>query len=319
MKKVYLGLMLALSMMTASAQEPNIPRGMFGGQQQIDVKFDEYKAAPQGFDQEREGIAKGTVTLIEYQSESVGTTRKANVYLPPKYDAKKKYNVLYLLHGIGGDENEWYKDGGVPNIIMDNLYADGKVADMIVVMPNGRAQKDDSRAGGMRSFRAFGDFDKDLIGSLIPYIEKNFSVYTDKNHRAIAGLSMGGGQSLNFGLGHMDVFAYVGGFSSAPNTMRAAQLIPDIDKVQSAKRNVREFSNETSISKKRNGLIKVKFIRLKTLTKTPQRFNFLWGVFPGIISTFASLMMTSRAYTLRSNLMFSSPLSNAAVRSILFS
>ena len=205
---------------------------MFGGRQNIDVKFDEYKPAPQGFDQEREGIAKGTVKLIEYQSESVGTTRKANVYLPPKYDAKKKYSVLYLLHGIGGDENEWYKDGGVPNIIMDNLYADGKVADMIVVMPNGRAQKDDSRAGGMGSFRAFGDFDKDLIGSLIPYIEKNFSVYTDRNHRAIAGLSMGGGQSLNFGLGHMDVFAYVGGFSSAPNTMRAAQLIPDVDKVK---------------------------------------------------------------------------------------
>jgi enterochelin esterase-like enzyme len=219
-------------MMTANAQEPNIPRGMFGGQQQIDVKFDEYKAAPQGFDQERAGIAKGTVKLIEYQSESVGTTRKANVYLPPKYDAKKKYSVLYLLHGIGGDENEWYKDGGVPNIIMDNLYADGKVADMIVVMPNGRAQKDDSRSGGMGSFRAFDDFDKDLIGSLIPYIEKNFSVYADKEHRAIAGLSMGGGQSLNFGLGHMDVFAYVGGFSSAPNTQRAAQLIPDVEKVK---------------------------------------------------------------------------------------
>jgi enterochelin esterase-like enzyme len=115
---------------------------------------------------------------------------------------------------------------------MDNLYAEGKVADMIVVMPNGRAQKDDSRAGGMGSFRAFGDFDKDLIGSLIPYIEKNFSVYADREHRAIAGLSMGGGQSLNFGLGHMDVFAYVGGFSSAPNTMRAAQLIPDVDKVK---------------------------------------------------------------------------------------
>jgi enterochelin esterase-like enzyme len=216
MKKVFFAALFSVSLMTANAQEPNIP--MFGGRQNIDVKFDEYKAAPQGFDQERAGIAKGTVKLIEYQSESVGTTRKANVYLPPKYDAKKKYSVLYLLHGIGGDENEWYKDGGVPNIIMDNLYADGKVADMIVVMPNGRAQKDDSRAGGMGSFRAFSDFDKDLIGSLIPYIEKNFSVYTDKNHRAIAGLSMGGGQSLNFGLGHMDVFAYVGGFSSAPNT-----------------------------------------------------------------------------------------------------
>ena len=230
MKKVYFAALLSVTMMTANAQEPNIP--MFGNQQPIDVKYDEYKPAPQGFDQEREGIAKGTVKLIEYQSASVGTTRKANVYLPPKYDAKKKYSVLYLLHGIGGDENEWYKDGGVPNIIMDNLYADGKVADMIVVMPNGRAAKDDSRKGGFGSFAAFGEFDKDLIGSLIPYIEKNFSVYTDKNHRAIAGLSMGGGQSLNFGLGHMDVFAYVGGFSSAPNTMRAAQLIPDVEKVK---------------------------------------------------------------------------------------
>ena len=230
MKTFYLAALLSLTLTTANAQEPNIP--MFGGMQKIDVNFDEYKAAPQGFDQEREGIAKGTVKLIEYQSESVGTTRKANVYLPPKYDAKKKYSVLYLLHGIGGDENEWYKDGGVPNIIMDNLYADGKVADMIVVMPNGRAQKDDSRQGGFGSFQAFGEFDKDLIGSLIPYIEKNFSVYADRDHRAIAGLSMGGGQSLNFGLGHMDVFAYVGGFSSAPNTMRAAQLIPDVDKVK---------------------------------------------------------------------------------------
>ena len=231
MKKIYFAALFSLSMMAANAQEPNIPRGMFGGQP-IDVKFNEYKAAPQGYDQEREGIAKGTLKLIEYQSESVGTTRKANVYLPPKYNAKKKYSVLYLLHGIGGDEWEWVNDGGVPNIIMDNLYADKKVADMIVVMPNGRAQKDDSRKGGFGSAPAFGEFDKDLIGSLIPYIEKNFSVYTDKDHRAIAGLSMGGGQSLNFGLGHMDVFAYVGGFSSAPNTMRAAQLIPDVDKVK---------------------------------------------------------------------------------------
>ena len=97
MKKVYLAALLTLSMMTANAQEPNIPRGMFGGPQNIDVKFDEYKAAPQGFDQERAGIAKGTVKLIEYQSESVGTIRKANVYLPPKYDAKKKYSVRTVV------------------------------------------------------------------------------------------------------------------------------------------------------------------------------------------------------------------------------
>ena len=231
MKKFYFAALLSVTMLTANAQEPTIPRGMFG-QQNIDVKFDEYKAAPQGFDQERTGIEKGTVKLIEYQSESVGTTRKANVYLPPKYDAKKKYSVLYLLHGIGGDEWEWMNDGGVPNIIMDNLYADKKVADMIVVMPNGRAAKDDSRAGGYGSAAAFGEFDKDLIGSLIPYIEKNFSVYTDKNHRAIAGLSMGGGQSLNFGLANMDKFAYVGGFSSAPNTAQPQQLIPDVEKTK---------------------------------------------------------------------------------------
>ena len=183
MKKVYLAALLCLSLTAANAQEPEIPMltgrpasRTFGAQEPINVKFDAYVEAPQGFDQERNGIKKGTVQLIEYQSKSVGTTRKANVYLPPKYNAKKKYSVLYLLHGIGGDENEWYKNGGKPDVIMDNLYADGKVADMIVVMPNGRAQKDDSRQGGFGSFAAFGEFDKDLIGSLIPYIEQNFSV-----------------------------------------------------------------------------------------------------------------------------------------------
>ena len=237
MKKVIFTAVLALAAAGVSAQAPGggmppMGGGMFGAPQQIDVEFDEYVAAPAGFDEVREGIEHGTVQLIEYQSESVGTTRKANVYLPPKYDAGKKYSVLYLLHGIGGDENEWMYDGGVPNVIMDNLYADGKVADMIVVMPNGRAAKDDSRSAGFGSFPAFGEFDKDLIGSLIPYINSHFSTYGDKMHTAIAGLSMGGGQSLNFGLGHMDVFAYVGGFSSAPNTMRASQLFPDVEKTK---------------------------------------------------------------------------------------
>lgn len=229
-KKAILFAALLCGFSTIKAQEPTI--GMQGMPKAADCKYDPYVAAPAGYDQERQGIEKGKVELFEYQSESVGTTRKANVYLPPKYDPKKKYSVLYLLHGIGGDEWEWVNDGGVPNIIMDNLYAEGKVEPMIVVMPNGRAQKDDSRNGGMGSFMAFGAFDKDLIGSLIPAIEKKYSVYTDKKHRAIAGLSMGGGQSLNFGLGNMDVFAYVGGFSSAPNTQRPEQLIPDVAKTK---------------------------------------------------------------------------------------
>lgn len=235
MKKIVIAAALMCCVSIANAQEPNIPMGMFGAPQATNVKFDPYVAAPQGFDQERQGIKKGTVKLIEYQSESVGKTRKANVYLPASYDGKKKFSVLYLMHGIGGDEWEWMNDGGVPNIIMDNLYADGKVADMIIVMPNGRAQENDSRDAGMMSFAAFGNFDKDLFGSLIPYIEKNFSVYTDKDHRAIAGLSMGGGQSLNIGLGNLDKFAYVGGFSSAPNTGQPKQLIPDVQKFKDSK------------------------------------------------------------------------------------
>ena len=93
MKKIYVAALLSLSMMAANAQEPNIPMGMFGGQN-VDVKFDPYVEAPQGFDKERAGIERGTVQLIEYQSESVGTTRKANVYLPPKFDKKMKYSVL---------------------------------------------------------------------------------------------------------------------------------------------------------------------------------------------------------------------------------
>lgn len=185
--------------------------------------------APQGFDSLQAGIAHGTIDTITYTSLTVGGNRRALVYTPPGYSATKKYPVLYLLHGIGGDETEWLK-GGRPQVILDNLYASKKVAPMIVVMPNGRAMKDDRPTGNVfdsAKVRAFATFEKDLLNDLIPYIEKNFPVYTDREHRAIAGLSMGGGQSLNFGLGHLDRFAWVGGFSSAPNTKRPEELLPD--------------------------------------------------------------------------------------------
>jgi enterochelin esterase-like enzyme len=115
-------------------------------------------------------------------------------------------------------------------IIMDNLYADGKVEPMIIVLPNGRAAKDDSRKGNTMSgekVAGFATFEKDLLVDLIPYIQSKYPVLTDREHRAIAGLSMGGGQSLNFGLGNLDKFAWVGAFSSAPNTKPAQQLFPD--------------------------------------------------------------------------------------------
>ena len=230
MKKILLTIAaLTCGLFIAQAQ-PGMGGG-FGQMPQINVTFDPYVEAPAGFDAERPGIAHGTLESVEYKSESVGTIRKATVYLPPKYDASKKYPVLYLLHGIGGDEREWLD--GVPNVILDNLIAEGKAKDMIIVMPNGRAQVNDSKEGNvMATFPAFAQYDKDLLGSLIPFIESKYSVYTDKMHRAIAGLSMGGGQSLNFGLANMDVFAYVGGFSSAPNTNMPEVLIPDVEKTK---------------------------------------------------------------------------------------
>ncbi|MBK7476443.1 MAG: esterase [Haliscomenobacter sp.] len=184
--------------------------------------------APQGFDQVRIGIPTGKIDTIQYKSATVDTTRRALVYTPPGFSKTKKYPVFYLLHGIGGDEKEWLK-GATPQVILDNLYAEGKIQPMIVVMPNGRAMKDDRAVGNVfdrEKVEAFATFEKDLLNDLIPFIEKKYPTLTDREHRAIAGLSMGGGQSLNFGLGHLDQFAWVGGFSSAPNTKSPEELIP---------------------------------------------------------------------------------------------
>ena len=232
MKRIYLSAVIALATLAAHAQ---MGGGMFGGMPQIEVTFNDYVAAPDGFDKEQAGIAKGTIEEVEYKSTTVGTTRKATIYLPPKYDKTKKYPVLYLLHGIGGDHKEWMQ--GVPNIIMDNLYAQQKAEPMIIVMPNGRALPNDKAEGniyGAEMVAGFEKFERDLIDDLIPFIESKYSTYTDQAHRAVAGLSMGGGQSLNFGLGNLDKFAYVGGFSSAPNTKQPEQLIPDVEATKKA-------------------------------------------------------------------------------------
>jgi enterochelin esterase-like enzyme len=184
-------------------------------------------APPEGFDVRREGIEHGKLETVEYDSTTVGAKRKAQVYTPPGYSQDQKYPVLYLLHGIGGDENEWTRHGA-PDAILDNLYADGKAVPMIVVLPNGRAATDvTARDPIPRQSPAFAAFEKDLLVDLIPFIEKTYSVKSDRESRALAGLSMGGGQSLNFGLGNLDAFAWVGGFSSAPNTKPPAELVSD--------------------------------------------------------------------------------------------
>ncbi|MHB8861155.1 MAG: alpha/beta hydrolase-fold protein [Pirellulaceae bacterium] len=215
-------------------ERPKLPRpgrggrGGFGGQ--ITLGPDDKPAfddPPADFNTVRDDIPHGKLEMIQYDSKTVGTLRNMNVYTPPGYSADQKYPVLYLLHGIGGDETEWERLAK-PQVIIDNLIADGKAVPMIVVMPNGRAQENDRAEGNVfAAAPAFGKFEADLLNDVIPAIESRYSVMADREHRALAGLSMGGGQSLNFGLGHLDVFAWVGGFSSAPNTRPPAELVPD--------------------------------------------------------------------------------------------
>jgi enterochelin esterase-like enzyme len=203
------------------------PKGGFGGP--ITLNPDDVPAFPDppaGIDHERKDVPHGKLEMISYESKTVGTTRKMNVYTPPGYSKDKKYPVLYLMHGIGGDETEWQRFAH-PNLMLDNLIADGKAVPMIIVMPNGRAQKDDRAQGGFGSAPAFATFEKDLLQDVIPAIESRYSVQADREHRALAGLSMGGGQALNFGLGNLDTFAWVGAFSAAPNTKPAKDLVPD--------------------------------------------------------------------------------------------
>ena len=191
-------------------------------------------AAP-AYDKPRDGVPRGRIETVEYESKSVGTKRKLLVYTPPNYSPDRKYPVLYLLHGIGGTEREW-ADSGAPGTILDNLYADGKLVPMVVVMPNGRAQANDRAEGNVfASAPAFGQFDKDLLGSVIPFVDSRYPTIPNRDHRALAGLSMGGGQSLNFGLAFTDTFAWVGGFSSAPNTFPPDKLLPDPEKAKTLK------------------------------------------------------------------------------------
>jgi enterochelin esterase-like enzyme len=217
-----------LALTAATSESLAQGRRGFGGP--IVLKPDDVQAypdPPRGINAQREGIPHGQLAMVSYDSKSVGTTRKMQVYTPPGYAKDKKYPVLYLLHGIGGDETEWQRFAK-PNVILDNLLADGKAVPMIVVMPNGRAQKNDRAEGnGYGAAPAFAAFEQDLLKDVIPAIESRYSVQADREHRALAGLSMGGGQSLNFGLAHLDKFAWIGAFSAAPNTKPAKDLVPD--------------------------------------------------------------------------------------------
>jgi len=231
-------LLLALSRGTALAQEkpgqvsPEHARANFARPVVLgadDVR--RFPDAPAGFNHPRAGGLQGRVEVFAYDSSVTGTRRQAVVYLPPHYSANRKYPVLYLLHGIAGNEWEW--SGYVhADVIIDNLIASGKATPMIVVMPNGRALPDDRPPAPDQTYsphnaEGFAKFERDLLNCLIPALQASYSAGTNREQRALAGLSMGGGQALNFGLTHLDTFAWVGGFSSAPNTRPPAELVPN--------------------------------------------------------------------------------------------
>ena len=175
-------------------------------------------------------VPHGQVRDIWHHSSVTGTWRHASVYLPPEYDAqtKTRYPVLYLQHGGGEDESGWVRQGKA-NFILDNLIASGSTKPMIVVMANGYA----SRVGYVvpdltgKPFlgpdfikvmqERMGAFEDDMTQALIPFIDKTFRTIPDRDHRAMAGLSMGGMETFQVTFNHLDLFSYIGGFSGAGN------------------------------------------------------------------------------------------------------
>jgi enterochelin esterase-like enzyme len=187
-----------------------------------------FPVPPAGFDAVREGIPHGEVTLVEYDSKTLGTRRTMRVYTPPGYSTARKYPVLYMLHGLGNTSTEWTQRAKAPQIV-DNLLADGKVVPMIIVFPSGDATATVTNpGGGGRAQEGYGaPFEQDLLNDIIPFVESHYSVLADRDHRALGGMSMGSGQTLNIGLSHLDRFAWITVVAPAPNTRPAPELVPD--------------------------------------------------------------------------------------------
>ena len=157
---------------------------------------------PEEISQKRPDVTYGTVVHKTYASKTTGLDRGVNILLPPNYDETKKYPVLYLLHGIFGNEYSLIQDASckIPEI-SGNLAADGLAEEMLIVFPDMYAKTDPAQAPGFsaEAVAPYDNFINDLVNDLIPYIEENFSVLTDRENRAIAGFSMGGRETLFIG------------------------------------------------------------------------------------------------------------------------
>ena len=187
--------------------------------------------------QENKRVPHGEVRKVWYQSTTLDMQRRMHVYTPPSYDGSKdRYPVFYLLHG-GGDEDSGWSTIGRAGFIIDNLLAEKKIKPMIVVMPNGSLPRPANLpvitpgvtptaevAAALAA--AQGRFTNELLKDIVPFVEKNYRVLTGRENRAIAGLSMGGGQTLQVVISNPDQFAYVGVWSAGVNP----QSSPDFEK-----------------------------------------------------------------------------------------
>jgi enterochelin esterase family protein len=184
-------------------------------------------------------VPHGEVREVWYHSAVTGTWRHAQVYTPPAYDAQTRvrYPVLYLQHGGGEDETGWIRQGNA-NFILDNLIASGASKPMIIVMANGYARRAGQTPpdltgkpfGSPEMMRAMREtaaaFEDDMTKALIPYIDAHFRTLTDRDHRAMAGLSMGGMQTFQVTFDHLDLFSYIGGFSGAAGSVGNEKFDP---------------------------------------------------------------------------------------------
>ena len=172
---------------------------------------------PSSVSNKKSGVTYGTMVHKTYYSKTTGLNRGVNILLPANYNTNNKYPVLYLLHGILGNEYSLTGDVKITEIV-GNLIADGSAKDMIVVFPNMFATTNASKTAGFDddSFAAYDNFINDLVNDLMPYMEKNYSIRTGREYQAIAGFSMGGRESLYIGFTRPDVFGYVMGIAPAP-------------------------------------------------------------------------------------------------------
>ena len=160
-------------------------------------------------------VPHGAVAVVTYYSNVLKKFRRFHIYTPPGYEANQlKYPVLYLLHGANESDDSW-STVGRSNFILDNLIADGKGVPMIVVMPNGHIDQTPPNPGAPAPLRGeFATFPNEFFSDIMPYVESHYRTIPDRPHRAIAGLSMGGAQTLNIAFAHLDWFSSIGVFSS---------------------------------------------------------------------------------------------------------